>query len=420
MRVPLTGALALTCLAGASVVAQEVGPSRVVERDFFGMHIHRADTVGMWPNVAFGSWRLWDSYVSWRDLEPQKDQWRFDALDRIVATAERHRLSVLLTLGMTPSWASSRPEEACAYGNGCAAEPARLEDWENYVRTVVSRYRGRIEAYELWNEAHFTELESPYDAAGKAYFYSGSCAKMVEMGRIAYRVIKEIDPDAKLTSPSIHVQGDWIRKLRLYLRLGGNAYTDAVSFHFYASTPEDGLRSMSAVREAMKAYGLGDKPLWNTEVGFVIRNQAEPSTKAGASPHDAAGLIARSFLLNAAGGVDRLYWYAWDDGIFGLAGTKGQTPSEAAIGYGAVQDWITGAVVSLCTRRSDAIWSCELKKGKESFRVVWSAYESIEWQSPKGWRVTRYKPLLAKQPIPIADAGGKIPIGPLPALLESN
>jgi Glycosyl hydrolase family 10 len=419
--VRLRAALAATCfLVASSCVAQQISPSRALARDFFGMHIHTAGTGTIWPTVEFGSWRLWDSYVSWRDLEPEKGQWHFDALDRMVAMAEQHRIAVLLTLGSSPAWASARPHEPCAYGRGCAAEPERLEDWENYVRTVVSRYRGRIEAYELWNEVHFTELENPYDPTGKAFFYSGSCAKMVEMGRVAYRVIKELDPDAKLTSPSIHVQGDWIKKLRLYLRLGGHAYTDAISFHFYASSPEDTVRSISAVRAAMTDYGLGDKPLWNTETGFVIRDETEPQTRTGASPHDAAGLVARSFLLNAAGGVDRFYWYAWDDGIFGLARDHGQTPTEAALGYSAAQAWLTGARVRACSDRAGAFWSCELEKGKQRFWVVWSTQASSDWQPPNEWRVSRYWPLLAKRPLSIADVGGKIPVGPVPLLLESH
>jgi len=414
----IAAALSAICFLDAvASAAQEIGPSRVIARDFFGMHVHRAD---IWPSVAFGSRRLWDSYVSWRDLEPSRGQWQFNALDGMVAEAERRRVSVLLTLGSTPAWASSRPKEVCAYGRGCAAEPVRLEDWENYVRTVVSRYRGRIEAYELWNEVHFTELENPYDSAGKAYFYSGSCANMVEMGRIAYRVIKEIDPNAKLTSPSFHIQGDWIKKLRLYLRSGGNAYTDAISFHFYASSPEDSLRSIFAVRAAMQEYGVSDKPLWNTETGFVVRNEAEPETKTGASPRDVAGLIARSFLLNAAAGVDRFYWYAWDDGVFGLAANRGQIPTEAALGYAAAEDWLTGALVRACGHWSDGLWLCQLEKGEKRLWVVWSVQASIDWHPPDEWRVSRYSPLLADQPRAIDNGGSKIPVGPTPVLVESD
>ncbi|CAN0471445.1 unnamed protein product, partial [Phaeothamnion confervicola] len=31
-------------------------------RDFFGMHMHRSEQAGNWPDLAFGSWRLWDAY----------------------------------------------------------------------------------------------------------------------------------------------------------------------------------------------------------------------------------------------------------------------------------------------------------------------------------------------------------------------
>ena len=97
-------------------------------------------------------WRLWDAKVTWPDLEPGKGQWHFENLDRSVALAEAHHASVLLTLGLTPRWASARPQEPSGYCARVCSRAERIEDWRVFVRTVATRYKGRIHAYEIWNE----------------------------------------------------------------------------------------------------------------------------------------------------------------------------------------------------------------------------------------------------------------------------
>ena len=90
--------------------------------------------------------------------EPGKGQWHFENLDRSVALAEAHHASVLLTLGLTPRWASLAPKENVGYVSGYAAEPKDIEDWRVFVRTVATRYQGRIHAYEIWNEPKCEEV----------------------------------------------------------------------------------------------------------------------------------------------------------------------------------------------------------------------------------------------------------------------
>src|SRR5258708_39769235 len=103
---------------------------------FFGMHIHHMLTGAAqptpWPAIPFGSWRLWDAYVVWPALEPEKGKWNFSTLDKYVAMAEEHHVEILLTLGLTPPWASTRPEEKSGYSPGNAAEPKNMSDWQDF------------------------------------------------------------------------------------------------------------------------------------------------------------------------------------------------------------------------------------------------------------------------------------------------
>src|SRR5256884_7359888 len=112
-----------------------VPPSEPVPLSFFGLHIHHLPQPTPWPRVSFGSWRLWDAYVVWPNVEPQKGQWDFSHLDGYISLAESHSVEILLPLGLTPAWASSRPKEKSGYEPGNAAEPRNISDWSEYVRS---------------------------------------------------------------------------------------------------------------------------------------------------------------------------------------------------------------------------------------------------------------------------------------------
>src|SRR5580704_5261031 len=114
-----------------------MGPNHPITAQYFGMHIHHTASGTPWPPVQFGSWRLWDSGVAWPQLEPQLGKWDFTLLDRYVQLAAQHHVEIVLTLGLTPAWASARPQEPSAYSRGNAAEPRSLADWEDYVRVVA-------------------------------------------------------------------------------------------------------------------------------------------------------------------------------------------------------------------------------------------------------------------------------------------
>jgi len=137
----LLGGLSAMGVGGMSS-SRTISPSgHTIPREYFGMHIHRADSSTPWPGVRFGSWRLWDAYVSWPQLEPNRGQWDFKRLDKYVAMASLTGVNVLLPLGLSPAWASARPNEVSAYRYGNAAEPLNIEDWRSYVRAVAERYK---------------------------------------------------------------------------------------------------------------------------------------------------------------------------------------------------------------------------------------------------------------------------------------
>jgi len=358
--------------------------SNVVTLEYFGLHIHRADNGTAWPKSSFGSWRLWDAYVQWTHLQPTKETWNFTKLDLDVAMAKINKVSILLPLGLSPQWASSRPNEESGYGRGNAAEPTSIEDWRSYVRTVGIRYKNRINAYEIWNE--------PNDKV----FFSGTTSKLVELTCVAYLTLKAIDASIIVVSPA-YTGEENIGKLEEFLAMGGGKCIDVVSYHLYVTpSPPEAIPSLvERIRQAMKRQGLEHLPLWNTETGWEIKNtdgtpEGKPSDywlRVGSE--QSAAFVARAFLLSSAYGVDRFYWYAWDSKAMGLIEPTARTIKPGGAAIGILSKWLVGGQRPICSE-TNRIWLCNLS-GRPSERrvVIWSRDSSELYVPPSGWKVSQ-------------------------------
>ena len=371
-------------------------PSRPIDRLYFGQHLHRADAGTPWPPVRFGSWRLWDAYVAWPYLEPKRGEWDFKRLDKYVVMAELTGVDILLPLGLTPRWASTRPDEKSSYSPGNAAEPYNMEGWRNFVRTVARRYKGRIRLFEFWNEPNI-----PWNPQGG--FFSGSVESAVALAREAYTVLKEVDANNRFAAPAATGGGAHLDWLDRYLAAGGKQYLDVLSYHFYVAerAPEAMLPLVKKVREITSRHGLGDKPLWNTEAGWWIENRDGMKNKNGLvsgwkhlSAEEGAAYVARALILGWAAGLERYYWYSWDHGNMGLIEPSDKTLKPAGVAYATVLRWLEGAVMSDCTS-SDGLWTCTLYRPDDSTaRIVWrEAGEQTPWKVPANWAASEVETL---------------------------
>ena len=82
-----------------------VSPGETIPPTFFGMHVNQSKTA--WPNVAFGSYRLWDDGTAWANLNPSNNVYNWAPLDSWVNRAQQQNVQLLYTFGRTPAWASS-------------------------------------------------------------------------------------------------------------------------------------------------------------------------------------------------------------------------------------------------------------------------------------------------------------------------
>lgn len=363
-----------------------------IDARLFGLHVLYNDKPypdgerTSWPSVKFGSWRVWNSFVSWHDLQSTPDNWDFSRLDRYVSWAEKAKVEVVYTLGRTPNWAVSRPNERCIGNYICLAEPPDYKHWENYVRALARRYKGRIAAYEIWNEPAFSEVDPLYRADGRPIqYFAGSAKQMVEMAKLAYLAIKSEDPHALVVSPGVTSEGNGLRRLEAYLAAGGGQWADAIAFHFYVSPPEEAFWQISRLKELLAKFGQDGKPIWNTEMGYVYAKEefgVVEGPKTGRwtdvlDQHTGAAYLARSLILMAATGVRRVHWFNWDGDpphpTMGIAAKRGRGTTPMATAFSKIQTWLVGSTDLSCKRNAEEVWVCAMRINEKRQWIAWSA-----------------------------------------------
>jgi hypothetical protein len=177
---------------------------------------------------------------------------------------------------------------------------------------------------------------------------------------------------------------------------------------------------MSLIQAQMRKYGAEQLPVWNTEFGFDIENPAiqksrKRTTKVLAGT-DAGAAVARSLILGAAVGVQRFYWYAWDNQLMGLS-VDGARPNDAGAAYEQVRRWLTDARLAGCKAGPQGLWGCRLTlpQGARAM-LLWSTQGTVMVKVPSAWAMTRLSRLDGGEDRLPAD--GSLELGAQPVLLQ--
>jgi hypothetical protein len=385
----------------AAVAASAKVRTIAVDRRLFGVHdafLHSLSRPGT------GSIRLWDTGTAWPQMQPTNGPIDFTRLDQVVRAAHAHHVEVTLVVAMTPAWA------AASSAHTAQTDPPRLAAFKSYLSAVMTRYKNffgpgkrGIANYQVWNEANIST------------FWTGSQAQMGQLVRAAWQVRQHVDRGARLIGPSmvarLGYQQKWIHQF-YRTRVGGKAvwrYADALGFSMYPvdtvpaahgtrpAMPEDSIALLRLVKGFLKKDKVpAGMPLWNNEVNYGLHTAARAGTAA--RPIPAARQVAyvmRTYLLNAAAGVKRVYWYAYDMGTLPGGGTLGNTlltdPTNRAAGIltpagralPRIRSWMTGTLVGTATKAPCATdrkgtYTCVIKYKKGVGRIYWNPLRSVK------------------------------------------
>lgn len=371
----LTGALALSVIAAAPSQAAPL-PTRapaldlkgtVVDRTLFGMHVFNLQN-GVFPTVPVGSVRLWDTETTWSSVERAQDQFDWSKLDGAVATAEKNGVNdILMVLAGTPSWATDDINAGGTAGvlPGAAGMPKDFADWDDWVRQVVTRYKGRITAYQPWNEANLTT------------FSTGTPQEMADLTKRAYDIIKSVDKNALVVAPSTGTRlgGPFKRFYPQYLAelKARNWPVDVFAAHTYPAsvgTPVDRAYLARVWQSYLRAANVPNLPLWDTENNFGLAGPGPTNPDQDINGEQAAAWTARTYLDALRLGISRVYWYSWGPDL-DLVGIQMNTGSPGAKAYATLQDWIVGATFNGCNTKGTNV-TCKFVRDGKPFQILYT------------------------------------------------
>jgi polysaccharide biosynthesis protein PslG len=236
--------------------------------------------------------------VQWAYVEPFPgiyDPWQLAETDRAVDIARASGAQVLLMIYNAPSWASG------STGSNVPRDPA---DFARFAGSLAGRYRGKVSAYEIWNEENYVRFWST----------GPNAAAYTQLLRAAYPAVKQADPAAEVVFGGLST-GDY-RFVEAAYAAGARGAFDAMAVHPYTycgtagpteirrerdgRMTRDSFLAYREVRASMLARG-DDKPIWLTEFGWNTSSErCDPAAgiwQGGVSEETQANYTSKAFAL---------------------------------------------------------------------------------------------------------------------------
>jgi len=269
--------------------------------------------------------------VRWRDLHDASGAIYWGELDDIVADADAHDVNLLLSIVSAPDWA------------GGPGMPRRqnFADFGNFMGQMAARYRGRVQAYQIWNEQN-RACENGGDCAtdGGIGGRVASADYYVDLLEVAYDAIKANDPYAIVVSGApastdtnradIALSDfEFIRQMAVNPKF--RTHVDAIGLHpgghynppdtkwpenpgpgpHWRNSSEFYFRRIEDTRNVLVANGMADRQIWITEFGWATPNNT-PGYEYGnsISMETQAAWIVRAFEIG------RTEWAPWVGAMF--------------------------------------------------------------------------------------------------------
>ncbi len=218
-----------------------------------------------------------------------------------------------------PLWHQGHP----FYGEAGPTTPAAQRGFVNYCGWVAKHFKGRVSAYEIWNEEN-------------SWAWFGEPPDPAAFGRLvkdAARRIKEVDPHAMVVFGGTAALAPTF--LKAALKEGAGPYLNAIAFHPYGlPKPEGAVGALDVVDgkqegippEKLDFHDYADvlaglrrwiepycpkAQLWADEWNVLVRRQG--MAYPGVSELTQAKTLARFYVTNLFYGVHAFWWSLFND-----------------------------------------------------------------------------------------------------------
>ena len=351
----------------------------VIQDSLFGLHVNGAER-GVWPTINFGSLRLWDNATSWTNIETSKGVFDWTNLDKAVSNANQNGVTdFLMVLSGTPTWATNQRNPISLPAPNASGVPANMADWDDWVRAVATRYKGKITNYQPWNEANLKT------------FYTGTPAQMADLTKRAHDIIKSIDPSATIVAPStgLRLNGALQRFYPKFLQelKARNWPVDVWSAHTYPNslgTTNDRRELANKWIDLLKAAKAPNLPLWDTENNYGLGGPGPDFPEQDIKGTKAANWTAVTYLDALRLGISRVYIYQWGP-YNDLWGIQYKDGAPGAIAMNTLQEWIVGTTYKGCKEAKRKV-TCKFRTSDGVNQIVYSETRKKKFKVAKRYK----------------------------------
>lgn len=210
------------------------------------------------------TWVRWD--IDWSTVQTRDvNTYDWINIDRVANTAKTYGIKSLGIITYAPDWAEI---SGCGVGQYCP--PKDPNTFATFAGVTANRYKGIVNAWEIWNEENTPNFWSP----------SPNSQQYGELLKLSYIAIKKVDPTILVLSGGLAAAGDEggnispITFIKALYTSDVHNYFDAVALHPYTYPVDseyiaswNSWQQMYLVRGLMVSNNESNKKIWVTEFG---------------------------------------------------------------------------------------------------------------------------------------------------------
>jgi hypothetical protein len=222
--------------------------------------------------------------LAWGEVERERGQLNWGRYDRTATILHERGIDVYQIFHNVPTW--------CRADKDPRAAPDDLRDVYRFAQALATQFRGRVQAWEAWNEPDI-------------FFFSHPSCECAAYQKAAFLGFRSVDPTQRVLGPSMaYGAGAFSEGL---LENGVGKYLDIWNYHIYADPAvyagrREGFLAQLARHDVVV-------PDWITEAGDP-RQGPEGVLTPSARIHQAQ-FLSRAFPQSLAAGVDRHFWFVF-------------------------------------------------------------------------------------------------------------
>ena len=267
--------------------------STIIPLDFFGL-VHAGESFEEYQLLGeLGAvWLLQTFY--WDRIENKQGVFNFTWYDNFINTAKENGKKVIAVMAYGSPWTGDKDRYI---------SNENIHHFLNFLSVVVNRYKGKVDAWQIWNEPNFM-------------FWNGSDNEYFELSKLSAECIRETYPDAYIIGGGLwRTPKGFIRGMH---KAGAFENLDAISFHPYAVNPSGAMKLHDDFIKILAELNFTGE-LWITEIGYPTGGWYPTRV----SMENFSSYVLKTIAGSISRGARTLLWYQFVDPY-----NEGEYPNE--------------------------------------------------------------------------------------------